>query len=98
MLKNLKIIVDDNKIQSFGYCKDILDLNYKKTLKKLGFKVYSIDGHNYKTLFKIIHKKENHPTVIFCNTVKGKGLKKIENTILSHYKPATKEDLKNYEK
>jgi len=96
-LRNLKIIVDDNKIQSFGFCKYILDINYKKTLKKLGFKVYSINGHNYKVITKIIHKNEKEPTIVFCNTVKGKGLKKIENTISSHYIPATKESLVSYE-
>ena len=89
-LNNLKIIIDNNKIQSFGYTKDILNINYIDLVKKMNFKVYSVEGHSINKLFKVFHKNEASASIIFCNTIKGKGIKQIENKVSSHYIPAEK--------
>ena len=87
-LNNLIIIVDYNKIQSLDYTKNILKLEplYKK-LTSFGCKVTNINGHNFKEIHKsmsIISKTK--PYVIIANTIKGKGVHFMENSILWHYK------------
>ena len=50
-LNNLKIIIDYNKIQSYGFTKDVLNLEpLKKKWQSFGFSVSELDGHNLKHL------------------------------------------------
>ncbi len=92
-LNNLTIIIDNNKIQSLGISKNII--NMKPLLKKfsnLDLKVITIDGHDYKSLNRALNLKSKLTKVIIANTVKGKGVKFMENKLLWHYKsPDTKE-------
>ena len=93
-IKNIIILVDNNKWQSFGQTKDILNLEpYEKKFKSFNFNAYVVDGHNLNQISKLINKRTNRPKIIICNTVKGKGLKRIEDSLESHYIPAKKEDL-----
>ena len=94
-LKNLILLIDYNKIQSFGFCKDIIDFKEIKNLfKNYNFFVTQINGHDVNSILKKINLKTNYPKIIICNTVKGKGISRIENTIASHYKPALLSDFK----
>lgn len=95
-LKNITLIIDNNKIQSFGYCKEIIDLkDQKKIFKTFNFEVYKCDGHNFQQIMSVLQKKNLLPKILICNTVKGKGISRIENTVSSHYHPPKIEDLKN---
>lgn len=94
-LKNLTLLIDYNQIQSFGFCKDIIDFkNIKNLFKNYNFFVSQINGHNLNMISKKIKLKTKLPKIIICNTVKGKGIGRIENTIVSHYKPALLSDIK----
>lgn len=94
-LNNIIILIDKNSWQSFGRTKDIINLkNLKKKLECFDFDVYEIDGHSIHNLLEVIKKKTRLPKIIICNTVKGKGIKRIENKLSSHYFPAKEIDLK----
>ena len=95
-LHNIKIIIDKNSIQSLGRTEDVIDLKkLDKIFSNLDFHVSKINGHDIKSLIKLLKKKTKKPSIIICNTIKGKGIKAIENKITSHYYPATAEQYKN---
>ena len=95
MGKNLVLLIDYNKVQSFGFCKDIIDFKKIKNLfTNYNFFVTQINGHSINELSKQIKLQTKLPKIIICNTVKGKGIRRIENTIASHYKPALLSDIK----
>jgi transketolase len=89
-LNNLTAIVDYNKWQGTGNSDKILALRplYEKW-KSFGWNVVSIDGHNHKKLVKNLKKKQNKPTVIIANTIKGKGVSFMENDNNWHYRIPT---------
>ena len=91
-LNNLVIIIDYNKIQSIGLVKKTLNLEpISKKFKSFGCKTISINGHNYNEIVSAINIKSSKPLVIIANTLKGKGVKFMENSVLWHYKPLDKE-------
>ena len=54
----------------------------------------NINGHNVKQISKSLKLKKKKPNVIIANTIKGKGVNFMENSILWHYKSPDKEQLK----
>ncbi len=92
-LKNLIVIIDYNKIQSIASIKNTLNLEpIVKKFQSFGCNVKSIDGHNLGQLSKAIITKSSKPLVIIANTIKGKGVKFMENSVLWHYKPLDKDN------
>ena len=94
---NLICIVDKNKIQSFGETKDIINLDplYEKW-ETYGWNTYDIDGHNHSEIKKAFidsKKYSKKPSVIICNTIKGKGIKDFEGRLISHYRPPSEDQL-----
>lgn len=87
-LDNLVVIVDYNKIQSLDFTKNILQLEpLNKKFISFGCFVKVIDGHNHNQIYKsLLLKNKTKPYIIIANTVKGKGVKFMENTIVWHYK------------
>jgi transketolase len=94
-LNNLIIIVDYNKIQSLDFTKNILKLEpLNKKFISFGCFVTVINGHNYHQIYKsLLVKNKNKPHVIIANTIKGKGIKFMENSILWHYKSPDNKEL-----
>jgi transketolase len=93
-LKNIIILIDRNQLQSFGFTNEIINLNsYKKKFQSFNFDFFEIDGHNITSLIKIYKSNTRKPKIVLCNTIKGKGVKRIEGKLSSHYYPAQKEDL-----
>jgi len=93
-LKNIVILVDNNNIQSFGRTANVIDLSsLKKKFQSFNFQVTEVNGHSIAQIKKNLNFKEKRPRIIICNTIKGKGIERIENTISSHYNPAIKDDL-----
>jgi transketolase len=91
---NIKIIIDYNKIQSLDLVKNVIKIEpIAKKFKSFGFEVSMINGHNYDQIYKALNKKNKKPHVIIANTIKGKGVKFMENSILWHYKSPSKDDL-----
>jgi transketolase len=98
-LDNLVVIVDYNKLQGFGYTKDILDLEpFAQKWESFGWVAKEIDGHNFDEILQTLGKvplQKNKPTVIIAHTIKGLGGVPLHvNQISSQYKPPTDEELK----
>jgi transketolase len=96
-LNNLTIIIDYNKIQSFGRISEIIDLHpLKEKFDSFGWKTFVVDGHNHEELFSALNSSENNnkPKAIIANTIKGKGVDFMEDKLMWHYKSPNKEQLK----
>lgn len=89
-LSNLTIILDYNKIQSYGFVKDVLGLEpLNEKWESFGFNVVEVNGHDIKQIKKALNclvKKKNKPKVIICHTVKGKGIPIAQNNPAWHHK------------
>lgn len=97
-LDNLTLIVDYNKIQSFGNVADIIDLApLADKFQTFNWNVVEIDGHNIKEIKSAFEKKFDNekPKVVIANTIKGKGVDFMENELLWHYRPPNEEQLQN---
>ncbi len=100
-LSNLKVIIDYNKIQSYGYVKEVLDLEpLKEKWQSFGFEVSEVNGHDvnklYKNLKKFKYSKSKKPSITICHTVKGKGFYFAENNPKWHHKNSfSKDEIKN---
>ena len=86
-----KIFIDYNKIQSYGFTKDVVDLEpLIDKWKSFGFDVSEINGHDInqltKNLIEFKKNKNNKPSVTICHTIKGKGFPFAENNPYWHHK------------
>ena len=95
---HLCLIVDYNKIQSFGNVKDICDLApLADKFRAFNWNVIEIDGHNVDEIayaFDKFKKGSDIPTVIIADTIKGKGVSYMEGELLWHYRNPNDEQLK----
>ena len=96
-LDNLIVIVDYNKIQSFGHVKDILDLEpLAEKFRAFRWAVREVDGHNMQELVEVLGslpQETDRPTAVIAHTVKGKGVSFMENSLAWHYKSPTDEQV-----
>lgn len=86
-LSNLVVIVDENKFQGFGETKQVHTMDLAKKWSAFGWDVFRAAGHDLKELEQIITKAKltKKPAVVLADTINGKGVPKIENTLLAHY-------------
>jgi transketolase len=98
-LDNLVLIVDYNKIQSFGRTAEILDLEpMADKFRAFRWAVREIDGHNIQQIrqtFDSLPFEQNRPSVVIAHTVKGKGVSFMEDTLAWHYKSPNAEQLQS---
>lgn len=89
-LSNLCAIIDYNKIQGFGNTNNVLCLEpLVQKMDAFNWKVITVDGHDHKALkqaFDTFNREKEKPTVIIANTIKGKGVSFMENSLAWHYK------------
>lgn len=89
-LDNLCVIIDYNKIQSYGNTNDVVNLEpLVNKLSTFNWHVIEIDGHNHNELKRAFVEAaltRNQPTIIIANTIKGKGVSFMENKLIWHYK------------
>ena len=89
-LSNLTVMVDYNKLQSYGTTKEVLDLEpLVDKWTSFGFHTIEVDGHNMKELvetYKKIPLRPDKPTAIICHTIKGKGFPFAEGNPHWHHK------------
>lgn len=95
-LNKLLVIIDKNKIQGFGKTNDVLgDTAKLEVWSKIGFDVQETDGHNIIEInSKVNYLKSlnnNKPKLLIANTIKGKGVSFMENTVDWHYWPMNKD-------
>jgi transketolase len=94
-LDNLCVVVDYNKIQSFGSVAEVLGLEpLVEKWKAFGWEVREVDGHSHAALAgALVPASGSAPVVVIAHTVKGKGVSFMENLLAWHYKSPSKEQL-----
>ena len=97
-LDNIIAFVDRNRLQIDGSTEDIKAVgNVSDKFKAFGWNVFEIDGHNFNEIFGAIETakilKNQKPTVIIANTIKGKGVSFMENQAGWHGKAPNDEQL-----
>jgi len=89
-LDNLVAILDFNKYQQNGAVASVMPAEpVVDRWRAFGWHVIEIDGHNMHQVFTAYDEAaatKGQPTIIVAHTVKGKGIKVIEqDTVKSHY-------------
>ncbi|MDD9898596.1 MAG: transketolase [Candidatus Melainabacteria bacterium] len=94
-LNNFTVIIDYNKIQSFGNTNDIIDQsNLVERWASFGWDAVEIDGHNLEQIEQALSKTSSKPKAIVAHTTKGKGVSFMEDQLLWHYKSPNDEQYK----
>ena len=94
-LKNILLIIDRNNSDF----RSIKFLDLKKRLSVFCDKISEINGHDMKALTISMDKalkNKNKFEIIIAKTIKGKGVKAIENNPAWHHKAPSSEELKKF--
>lgn len=83
---NLTWLIDNNKKQLDGYTRDVLNpFDFEEKFRAFGFDAISIDGNDIVQIESALTKQAtDKPIAIILNTVKGKGVEEVENTMSNH--------------
>lgn len=96
-LDNLTLIIDYNKIQSYGSVHDVMELDpLSEKLSSFRWAVREIDGHDMQAIveaFDALPFREGMPSALVAHTIKGKGVSFMENNLLWHYRSPNDEEL-----
>lgn len=88
-LDNLVVLVDYNKLQSYGPTEEVSGLEpFTAKWASFGFSVQEVDGHDVAALEGVLKRvpfTEGKPSAIICHTVKGKGLPVAEHNPKWHH-------------
>lgn len=94
-LDNLTAFVDHNGLQIDGKVSDVMGSDpVDAKFEAFGWNVISIDGHDFLQIKEAIDeakKTKGKPTVIICETIKGKGVSFMENEASWHGAAPSKE-------
>lgn len=89
-LGRLIVTVDYNKLQSLTTISNTLELEpFEEKWASFGWHVKRVDGHDHAALesaYLEAHTIDNKPSVIIADTIKGKGVSFMENSVLWHYR------------
>lgn len=97
-IKNLCVIVDNNKFQNETSVSETLgEISLETKIKSFGWEYISIDGHSLEEILDAIEifKNNDSPTLIDAHTIKGKGVDFMENNNSWHSKVLTEDDYIN---
>jgi transketolase len=95
-LTNVVWLIDRNRIQALGGTEEVLALEpLDAKLEAFGFHVLAADGHDFPSLLglrdqctnALADAKQGRPLAIICNTIKGRGIRHMQDTVASHYLP-----------
>lgn len=83
---NLVWLIDDNKKQLDGYTKDVLDsADLREKFAAFGFDAVRIDGNDVAALYEALTRQaQDRPIAVILDTIKGKGIKEVEETMSNH--------------
>jgi transketolase len=88
-LDNLLLIVDYNKLQSFGPVAEVMPLEpLADKLRAFGFAVREVDGHDVEALRKVLVLpfEAGRPGALIAHTIKGGGIAVCEHDPAWHHK------------
>ena len=95
-LDNLIAIVDFNKWQATGRSSEVTALEpLEEKFESFGWNSIRIDGHDFRQIRSALAtaKKSDKPVAIIADTVKGKGIKIMEDDNNWHYRIPSKEEV-----
>lgn len=88
-LDNFVLFIDDNKKQLDGPTKEVnIELNFAKIFDSFKFYTQTVDGQDLNAIDQAImnaRKNSGSPSAIVLQTVKGQGIKLIENMPNNHH-------------
>lgn len=94
--ENLVALVDSNKLQVDGEVRAVMNVDpIEDKWRAFGWETRTIDGHDVSSIIDALEQTRaphEKPTVIICNTVKGKGVSFMEN-VMEWHASALPEDL-----
>jgi transketolase len=89
-LDSLTVMVDYNKLQSYGPVAEVADLEpLADKWRAFGWAVREVDGHDVDALratLRALPFEPGRPSAVICHTVKGKGLDFAEHKAEWHHK------------
>jgi transketolase len=96
-LDNLVAIVDNNGLQGYDATSDIqpIDSVITKFLSS-GWSYRTLNGHDFDQMEREFHSvpfDAGKPSLVVANTVKGKGIREMENRLEWHYKSPSDTEL-----
>jgi len=93
-LTNVVWLIDRNRIQGIGGTEEVLALEpLDAKLRAFGFHVVAADGHSFGSLRATRDacsraiEDEGRPVAVIANTIKGHGIRHMQDTVASHYLP-----------
>lgn len=96
-LNNVIAFIDHNKLQIDGTNDEVMTIMpIKEKFEAFGWYVQEVDGHNFKEIEEAINnaKKQDKPSMIIAETIKGKGVSYMENKVEWHGKAPNDEEYK----
>jgi len=93
-LENLTVIVDYNRLQGFGFSKDVINLeSIEEKFRSFGFDTgLANNGNSFEDLDKAYQNlSSGKPRCIIAKTTKGSGISFMENKLEWHYLPMNDE-------
>ncbi len=104
-LSGLTVIIDDNKLQAMDFLKNVLtpedrENDLKIKLAAFGFAVAQCDGHKPEKIARLLAARkrkaglDGRPFALIARTVKGYGLKCMENVPKFHFRLPTADEIK----
>jgi transketolase len=103
-LSNLTVIIDNNGLQAMDFIENILTVKGRHDDLELktgafGCAVRSANGHSIGNIVNILEKwarsasKMKHPQVLVAKTIKGHGLRCMENVPKFHFRVPTEDEM-----
>jgi transketolase len=94
-LGQLIVFIDRNRLQSLDETEKTIALEpLGDKWRAFNWDVNEIDGHNLEQLTEAVNGQgSNKPRLFICNTIKGKGVYFMENSVKWHYRPPGDDDL-----
>lgn len=87
-LDNLTVLIDWNKKQLDGYLVDISDpKDFKQKFEAFGFHTQQVNGNSVQEVYEAVKATQNvkgMPHAIVLDTIKGSGVKEVEDTFSNH--------------
>lgn len=93
-LNNVIAFLDYNRLQIDGSNDEVMTVKpVDKKFESFGWFVQEIDGHNFDEIINAVEKakKQDKPSMIIANTIKGKGVYFMENKASWHGKAPNEE-------
>ncbi len=99
-LSNLTVIVDANNLQGYGRCEDIQPVEtLAPKFEAFGWGTRVIDGHDCRAISRTLHETPfapGKPSAVIARTIKGKGIKEMEDSLGWHYFSVSQEKLPQF--